>query len=170
MKETRKLAFCSMMVAVSVVLMLLGAILDLGMYAAPMFAGICLLPVGRELGRKRHLMMWIAVSVLGFILVPNIEENLMYAALFGPYPILRPLFQKLKNLLRTLAKFAYFNLVVVAIEALVMLVLVPEAMGTVLAIVLLLLGNLTFLVYDFLIPRAEIILCHYLKRITSSFK
>ncbi len=170
MKETRKLAFCSMIVAVSVVLLLFGAILDLGMYAAPLFAGLTLPPVGRELGRKHHLMMWIAISVLGFILVPNIEENLMYAVLFGPYPILRPLFQKLKKLPRILLKFTYFNIVVVAVEALVMLVLVPESLGTALSIALLLLGNITFIVYDFLIPRAEIILCHYLKRITSSFK
>ena len=170
MKETRKLAFCSMMVAVSVVLLLLGAILDLGMYAAPLFAGIFLLPIGRELGRKRHLMMWLAVSALSFILVPNIEENLMYACLFGPYPILRPFLQGMRKLPRIIAKFAYFNAVVVAVEALVTLLLVPEVMTAALAIALLALGNITFIVYDFLIPRAEIILCHYLKRITSSFK
>ena len=170
MKETRKLAFCSMMVAVSIVVLLLGAILDLGMYAAPLFAGLFLLPIGRELGRRRHAMMWIAVSLLSFILVPNIEENLMYAVLFGPYPILRPLFEKLGRLPRIFAKFGYFNIVVVAVEALVTLMLVPEVMGPALAIALLALGNLTFLVYDFLIPRAEIILCHYLRRITNSFK
>ena len=165
MKEARKMAVGSMMAALSVVLMAVGSIAGLGMYAAPMFAGMCLLPIGKELGRKYHVILWLVVSVLSFILVPNVEQNLMYFALFGCYPILRPAFQKLAKLPRILLKLLFFNAITVALEALVMLVLVPESMGAALLIVLLLLGNFTFIVYDFLIPRMEIILAHYLKKI-----
>ena len=170
MKETRRLAFCGIMAALCVVILLLGAILDLGMYAAPLLAGLCLIPVGDGLGRKQHLLLWFVVSVLGFILVPNIEENLMFFALFGPYPILRPLLERLPKLPCILVKFACFNAVVVGIEALVMLVLVPESMGTALTVALLLLGNLTFLCYDFIIPRARIILNRRLEGFMSSFR
>ena len=38
--QARRMAVCAMMAALSVVLMLLGAILELGMSAAPLFAGI----------------------------------------------------------------------------------------------------------------------------------
>lgn len=165
MKEARKIALCSMMAALSVVLMVVGSIAGLGMYAAPMFAGFCLLPIGREVGKKYHLMLWLVVSVLCFILVPNVEQNLMYFALFGCYPIFRPAFERLAKLPRIILKLLFFNVITVSLEILIMLVLVPESLGTAMIIVLLLLGNLTFIVYDFLIPRMERILAYYLKRI-----
>ena len=170
MRQSKIIASCGMTAALSVVIMIIGGVLGLGMYASPMIAGFCLMPIWQKYGAKYAWTLWAAVSLLSFILVPDIEENLMYACLFGPYPILRPFLQAMKKLPRIILKFAYFNIVVVAIEALVTLLLVPEAMTMPLAIALLALGNITFVVYDFLIPRAEIILCHYLKRITSSFK
>lgn len=170
MKETRRIAICGMMIALCVVLLLLGTILDLGMYAAPLFAGLCLIPVGRAFGRKYHLILYLAVSLLSLLLVPNIEENLMFFTLFGCYPIIRPWFHRFPKWLMILLKLLYFNVVVVAVEALVMLVLVPESLGTALNIVLLVLGNLTFVCYDFLVPRSEIILAKYLDRIKKSLK
>ena len=87
------MAGCSMMAALSVVILLIGGILELGMYACPMIAGLCILMVGDCYGRKCQIMTWIAVSALSFMLVPNIEENLMYLGVFGVYPILYPYFQ-----------------------------------------------------------------------------
>lgn len=153
------------MAAFSVVILLLGAVLGLGIYASPMIAGICLLPIGRTCGTKYHVILWIAVSILSFIFVPDVEENLMYLCLFGLYPILYPRFQKIPKGLRIVAKLLFFNVVFIAVEVLVMLFLVPEAMGTVLMVVFLLLGNLMFLCYDFIIPRAEMLLGKYLKKI-----
>ena len=151
----KRMAVCAMLTALCVVLMLLGAVLELGMYAAPLFAGLSFLPVGRQYGRTYHLLVYGASCLLCFLLVPNIEQNLMLAGLFGWYPILRPLLQKLPRLLRLPAKLLFFNTVIVAIEALVMLVLVPETVGTALLWILLLLGNVVFFTYDLLIPRMD---------------
>lgn len=170
MKQTRRLAFCGVMAAMCVVILLLGAVLELGMYAAPLLAGVCLIPVGDALGRKWHLCLWFVVSALGFILVPNIEENLMFFALFGSYPILRPFFERLPPTARMLLKLLYFNAVAVGVELLVMLVLVPESMGTVMVVLLLVLGNVTFLCYDFVIPRATLLLERRLGRFFDSLK
>ena len=41
-----------MLAAVCLVLMLLGAVLELGMYAAPLLAEVCLVPYGRKYGAK----------------------------------------------------------------------------------------------------------------------
>ena len=128
-----------------------------------MSGAICLLPIGSKFGRRYQWTLWAAVSLLCLILIPDMEQNLMYIALFGLYPILWPMFQKLSVPVRILAKLAYFNVTVLAVEALVMLVLVPESMGVWMAAVLLILGNVTFILYDFLIPRAEIILQRYLQ-------
>lgn len=156
--STRRMAICSMMAALSVVLMVLGAVLELGMYACPLFAGICFIPIGQKYGRKYHITLFVASSLLCFLMVPNMEENLMFAGLFGWYPIVRPSLQKLPKVIRWAAKLVIFNVVVIAIEWLVMTVLVPETIGGVLLWVLLILGNITFLAYDFMIPKVEVLL------------
>ena len=150
---TKRMAVCAMLAALCVVLMLLGAILELGMYAAPMFAGLCFIPVGQKYGRKYQTMLFAVTSVLCLLLVPNVEENLMLVGFFGWYPILRPALEKLPKLLGVFLKLVIFNAAVIAIEWLVMAVLAPEVMETGLLLVLLALGNLTFWLYDFLIPR-----------------
>lgn len=161
---SKRISVCSMMAAVGVVVMLLGAVLGLGMYVCPVIVGLCLIPIGRDYGTKYQIMLWIVISILSFILVPNPEENLMFAGLFGWYPALWPKLQKLPKLLRLLLKLLLFNVIVIAIEALVMLVLVPEIMGTAMLLVLLVLGNIVFLLYDKLIPRFDIIARRYLKK------
>lgn len=162
MQSAKTIALCSMMAVLSVVIMILGGVLGLGMYASPMIAGFCIMYIGREYSAKYQWLVWAAVSLLSFILVPNAEENLMYLCFFGLYPVLWPGFEKLPIKLRWICKLLYFNLMVIAVEALVMLVLVPETMGTGMLIALLLMGNVIFLCYDFLIPRADKLFQKYL--------
>lgn len=161
MRKSNMIATCGMTAALSVVVMVVGGILGLGMYISPMIAGFCLLPIGRKYGVKYQWVLWAAVSLLCFILVPNIEENLMYVSLFGLYPILYPNFERLPKRLKWVCKLLYFNIVVVAVEALIVLVLVPEIMTTAMALMLLAMGNVTFLCYDFLIPRWELLMQRY---------
>ena len=155
MKQAKIMAFCGMMAALSIVIMVLGAALEIGIYAAPMLAGLCLLPVGRKFGRKYQLLLWLAVSVLALILVPNPEESLMYACLFGCYPVIRTALQKLPPFFRIVAKLLYFNGVTVSLELLLWKLLLPQPVGWDFAAVLLVLGNATFFLYDFILPKAE---------------
>lgn len=152
LKNTKRVASGAMLTAVCIVLMLLGAVLELGMYAAPLLAGICLIPYGQKYGSKYQMIVYAAVSLLSFMLVPNIEQNLMFTGLFGWYPVLRPALQRLSKLPRILLKLLIFNVTVIAIEALVMLVLVPEILSGALIAALLVLGNITFILYDYIIP------------------
>ena len=88
----------------------------------------------------------------------------MYLTLFGLYPILYPSFAKLPRRLIWPCKLLYFNFVVVAVEALVMLLLVPEIMTPAMALIMLALGNAIFVMYDRLIPRAHLLFRKYLGR------
>ena len=163
--QTRRLALNGMMAAMSIVILLFGSMLGIGIYAGPMLAGLFLLPIGRELGRRDQAMIWLAVSLLGFMLISDMEQNLMYLCLFGCYPILRPWFQKLQKPVRLIAKLAYFNVVIIAAEAVVLLFFAPEAMGAALIITLLVLGNVTFLCYDLAIPVFDVVMAKYLHQI-----
>lgn len=164
-QQSRRMAVCGMAAALGVVLMVLGAILELGMYVCPMFAGLCLIPIGKEWGVKYHLTLWAAIILLCLMLVSNLEQNLMFIGLFGWYPALRPRLQRLPPLSRLLVKLVLFNAIVIAIEALLIFVLVPESMGTVFTVILLVLGNVTFLLYDFAIPRFEWMARKHLKKL-----
>ena len=156
-EQSRRMAVCSVTAALGVVVLLLGAVLELGMYVCPMVVGLCLIPVGRRFGAKYQLLLWIVISLLSFFLVPNPEENLVFAGLFGWYPVLQPQMQKLPKLLRTFLKFLLFNVVAVALEALVLYVLVPEAIDSTMLVLLLLLGNVMFVMYDRVISRFDVI-------------
>lgn len=165
MKQSKLIASCGMTAALSVVIMFIGGVLGLGMYASPMIAGVCLIHIGRQFGRKYQVLLWLAVSILCFILVPSVEENLMYLTIFGVYPILYPSFQRLRPGLRWLCKLLYFNVVVIAVEALVVTLLVPEVLTPWMIVLLLLLGNVTFGLYDCLLPRFERLLHLCLSRL-----
>lgn len=52
MHRTKTIAFCGVTAALAVVVMAVGSLLGLGLYAAPLLAGLCLLPVGERLGKK----------------------------------------------------------------------------------------------------------------------
>lgn len=163
-RQASVMAGCSMMTALSVVILLIGGVLELGMYACPMFAGMCILLLGEPYGRKCQIMTWVAVSALSFMLVPNMEENLMYFGIFGLYPILYPYFMKIPKGLRVAAKFVYFNGMAILLEWLVVMVLFPEVAadsdpaGWIFWLALLAMGNVIFWCYDCMLPRMEIVL------------
>lgn len=161
--STKRMATCAMMAALCVIIMVLGAVLELGLYAAPLLSGLLFIPVGQKYGRKYQAILYAVSGILCFLFVPNVEQNLMFTGLFGWYPIVRPVFQKLPKILRLPVKLVVFNVIYVAIEALVMYVLVPEAVGDIMLIVLFVLGNIMFVLYDLLFPRLEILMSRFKK-------
>ena len=151
--SAKRIALCAMMSALGVVLMVLGAALELGVYACPLLVGLCFVPIGKKFGIRYHIIVYAVTGILCLILVPNIEENLVFAAFFGWYPMVRPVLEKLPKIFSWVLKFLIFNAVIVAVEWLVITVFAPEAMPNVLLWTLLLLGNITFFVYDLAIPK-----------------
>ena len=108
--ESQKIALCGVLGALSVVLLLLGSALQIGTYAAPMLVSFLQIPVLEEYGGKYALLLYLTVSVLAVLLVPETELALFYALVMGYYPVLRTALQRVKNaLLRWIAKFAVFN-------------------------------------------------------------
>ena len=152
MKQSKIIATCGMMTAFAVVIMVSGALLGIGMYASPMIAGLSLVPIGEKFGKKYHASVWIAVSLLSFMLIPEIEQNLMFLCVFGSYPILYSYFQRINPKIRIAAKLLYFNVVIVTLEYVIMTLLVPEVFDFGWLIVLLVGANFVFICYDKIIP------------------
>ena len=60
--ESRRIALCSMMVALGVIVMMLGGVIPVMTFCSPAIAGLTLLPVLSEYGKKWALAAWAAIS------------------------------------------------------------------------------------------------------------
>ena len=117
--ESQKIALCGVLGALSVVLLLVGAALQIGTYAAPMLAAFLLIPVLDEYGPKYALLLYATVSILSVLLVPELELAFFYVFVIGYYPVLRQALARIKStLLRWIIKFAVFNGATVLVYAL----------------------------------------------------
>ena len=115
-----------MLSALSVVVLLVGNVLQIGTYAAPMLASFLLIPVLEDYGKKYALLLYAVVSLLSLFLVPDKELVLFYVLVLGYYPVLRVRLNNIRRgVLRWVAKFGCFNAAVVVMYALLIVVLAP---------------------------------------------
>lgn len=162
MKHTssQRVAFCGVLSALMLVLMLVGPLIPATSYICPGLAGALLVPLLWEFGRKAGLTAYLAVSLLSLFLCPDKEAAVFFVLLLGWYPLLRPRLAHLqKKPLRVLVKVVLFNLSTVLSYLLLLFVLMPEAQedflrdGWPLLALTLLMGNISFLLYDFALAR-----------------
>ena len=153
--ESQKIALCGVLGALSVVLLLVGAALQIGTYAAPMLAAFLLIPVLDEYGPKYALLLYATVSILSVLLVPELELAFFYVFVIGYYPVLRQQLARIKStLLRWVIKFAVFNGATVLVYLLLFALLGPAILDELLAdgvgmlAALLATGNLSFWLCD----------------------
>lgn len=152
--KSRRIALCGVFAALSVAVLLAGAALGLGTYAAPMVAAFLTIPALTEYGPRWAWTQYAAAAVLGLLLVPEPELSLVYALVLGPYPMLKARLDRLRPaLLAWAARLAWFNAAVCVVYLVALRLLAPAvlqdlpAAGLALA-ALLGLGNLGFVLYD----------------------
>ena len=150
------MAYCGMAAALSVVLMLLGAVFPIAMFIAPAVASFLIATVCVECGKTMALTAYGAVSLLSLLFVPDKEVALTFVFLLGYYPLAKPYFERIRPaLLRAVCKLLLCNGGILAMYGLVLL-LVPagsiaeELRTTAMAVslVTLAMGNAAFLLYD----------------------
>ncbi len=84
------IALCGVLGAVSVALMLLGAVIPLAMFIAPAVGGILVQLACEECGRRYAWTLYAAISLLGVLLVPDKEIPLVFLTILGYYPLVKP--------------------------------------------------------------------------------
>ena len=101
------MAYCGMAAALSVVLMLLGAVFPIAMFIAPAVASFLIATVCVECGKTMALTAYGAVSLLSLLFVPDKEVALTFVFLLGYYPLVKPRFERIRlPLVRVLCKLA----------------------------------------------------------------
>lgn len=147
------MALGGLMAALAVVIMCLGGLIPLATYVCCV---LCMMLCGlilRLCGRKVALTWYCAVSILGLLLGTDKEAAALFVVI-GYYPILKPYFDK-KKIIGFVCKLIYFNAVILlAYLALIYLFGMAAIMaeftelGVIGGIIMLLLGNVTFLLFD----------------------
>ena len=127
-RVSRLVAFSGMAAALSCVLMLLSGVIPIMTYAGPLMAGVLLLPVLLEFGKKPAWMTWAVTAVIVLLLDADREAALWYL-LMGYYPIIVWQLNRIRSrVARVAVKLAYFALVIALLYGVLALLLNMKAM------------------------------------------
>lgn len=162
-KQTARLALAAVLCALAVTIMMLGGLIPAATFCCPILAGFLTVPILCECGTGMALCAWAAVSILSCLLGPDKEAAVIYLFL-GWYPVLRPKLENVRQPFRFVLKLLIFNCAVAAVYGLLLFVLGLDSlraefseMGRIMLLVTLLLGNGVFVLFDFVLPRLELV-------------
>ena len=154
-----QVALCGLLGALAVVIMLLGGIIPVATFCCPVLAAVLIIPVIRECGKRLAWVWYAAVAILSCLLGPDKEAAAIYLFL-GYYPIVKMRIDEWKQPLRFVSKLVLFNAAIAVMYALLLFVIRMDAlrqemlgMEKLLLIATLVLGNVTFFLFDKLLPR-----------------
>ncbi len=163
--KARRVAFGGVFAGLAAAIMLVGGLLPISTFSAPIFASLCIFFLYIELGTKTALLAYAATALIALVFVPDRELTILFVMLFGYYPVLKHALDRIRQkALRIFVKLLYFNVVTVAAYALLLFLFTVPAVREEFAAnsiafwtVLLAMGNVLFLVYDLLMDKLKII-------------
>lgn len=153
----RSTALGGVMAALAVVIMCLGGLIPLATFVCPMLCIVLLQLVLQRCGSRMGWAWYGSVAILSMLMGPDKEGSALFLFL-GFYPLVKPKLEKLP--LPWLWKAILFNVAILLMYWLLinlfgMAALAAEfrEMGTILLIITLALGNLTFFLLDKILSR-----------------
>ena len=155
--EARKIAFGGMFAALAVVIMSLGGLIPVATFTCPMLCMLLLAFVTKMCGSRIGWAWYGAVAVLSLLFGPDKEAASVFAFL-GFYPIVKPWFDR--QHFAVLPKLIVFNVLILTMYGLLIRLLGMNQiavefaeLGQALTLVMLLLGNVIFLLLDRVLTR-----------------
>ena len=157
------IALCGILGALALVCLFMGGAIPAASMACPVLASLVLIPVYLECGGKWGAIWYIAVGVLGLLLAPMKECGVLFVA-FGAYPMLRKPLGRLP--LNKIWKLVYFNIVLACAYGIMLFIFpIPELqeefrdVGKWMLVAMILIANVSFVIYDILVGRLEVFYC-----------
>lgn len=148
--KTRKLAFSAMMSALGVVILYMGAIVEVLDLTTVALASVFVFFAVIELGSPYQYLIYAVTSVLSVLLLPDKFSAASYLLFGGIYPIFKSMFEKIGGAVCRILKFVYFNVVISVLMAVSVYILHLDGYNKMYRLSLYLLGNFAFLMYDIL--------------------
>ncbi len=151
MKNTKKLTFSAVLSALAVAIMYIGSALEVLDLSTAALASMCVLLVLVELGMKYAFLTYATIGVLSLLILPMKYAAIMFVGFLGFYPMAKAFFeQKFRGMLCLVLKILLLNVCTFAMLLLVRYVM-TEALWF--EIMVLVLANIVFVVYDFALTR-----------------
>ena len=155
--SAQKIALGGLMAALAIVIMCLGGLIPFATFVCPMLCCMITKLVLSMCGKRIAWAWYGAVAILSVLMAPDKEAAAVFVFL-GYYPIVKPWMDKLK--LSWQWKGLLFNCAILLMYWLLIHILGLseiandyEEAGTVLTVVMLLLGNVTFFMLDLVLGR-----------------
>lgn len=156
-KLSYKVSLGGIVASLCLLMMFLTAVFPPLNMTLPLFAGMFISVVAIETSPSWALVTYAAVSILSFFITPDKQAPVFFALLFGYYPVLKDIIEKLKYIvLRFILKLTVFNIAIVLIYQLIVKLfgvmdLMEEFgfMNEFMIPALLLICNGTLLLYDY---------------------
>ena len=150
--QVKSIALSGMLAAVAVVIMSLGGLIPIATYVCPMLCTMTQFVVLRFCGKKIGWTWFVVVSILSLLMGPDKEAVFVFLAI-GYYPLLKGTFEKFK--LQLVFKLSFFNAAIFIVYSFMIYLLgmqevAAENMEFGLAglVLILVMGNLTFILLD----------------------
>ena len=157
MRKTLPLTLSAMFVALGTVLFWLASVVEMLDLTVAAIVALFVFFAHRELPRGYAYMIFAATSFLSLLLIPAKFAPLTYAAFVGWYPIAKYYIDHLPRLFSWVLKLVIFNAVLACALVVSAVFFGLPSEGTVIYIVAVLAGNLSFVLYDILLNRLLIL-------------
>lgn len=169
-KNTKAIAFSGVFIALIVVLLFIASIIDVLDYTVSAMCGIIITLILVEFGTSFAVLSYFASSLLGLLMVPNKINVILFVAFCGWYPFVKRYLEKLPNILCIISKFVVFNISLGAIFFVSTAFLTANNVSAKDFILLYLVSNFTFFLYDTLITKLIWLYVHKYRKLFKFFK
>jgi len=142
--------------AFSIAIMLFGSLIPFATYVVPVISSITIVYFCIEYSKKHALTVYIVIGLLSMFFVPDKEIAFMFVFIFGPYPMLKSIYEVGRaKVICWIMKLTTFNLQVLLSYFLLLKVFISPVLvmefsgyGSAMIAVILVVANLTFIIYD----------------------
>ena len=110
-----------MLAALGVIFLCLGALIEVLDISMAVIASFCVIIAVIEYGKGAPWMVYAAISVLSFLLIPTNLAVMFFALFFGFYPIIKEMLERKPKVLRWVLKELIFNVCLAIIITLYLL-------------------------------------------------
>jgi hypothetical protein len=151
MKQTKKITISALLVALGSAVMIVGAVIEVLDLVICVFASLLVVFVYLEIGAPYNYLVWICTSLATALMYPGTPIWIEYFLVFGIYPMLKAVIERLPRPFWIVLKLAFINAIVAVLFFVVEGVFGIMVFGDELLIMKLItwgLINVAFMVYD----------------------
>lgn len=159
LRNSTRIALSGILCSLAVLMMFMTGLLPFFQYALPAMSGLFIVIIVLENNFSTGVVAYFATSIIVFLLSPDREAAILYIMFFGHYGIVKSKIDLLSSkILKIILKLLTFNVSIITAYYLISLIFgldyIMDAFGgfgKYSLLIMLLFGNIIFIVYDYAI-------------------